>query len=69
MNRIDRMIRPVTIQELYEVVKLWVDCAMGMSPRSLEWMQRLHQRQLAVFGRPLEACPARAREAETTIAA
>ncbi len=53
MNRVDRMIRPVTIHELYEVVKLWVDCAMQMSPRSLEWMQRLYQRQLAVFGHPL----------------
>jgi len=36
------------------VVKLWVDCALQMSPRSLEWMQRLHQRQLAIFGRPLQ---------------
>jgi hypothetical protein len=35
-------------------VKLWVDTALKLSPRSLEWMQRLYQRQLAVFGRPLE---------------
>jgi len=69
MNRIDRMIRPVTIQELYEVVKLWVDCAMQMSPRSLEWMQRLYQRQLAVFGRPLEAYAASTHAEEATIAA
>jgi hypothetical protein len=35
-------------------VQLWVDCAVQLEPRSLEWMQRLYQRQLAVFGRPLE---------------
>jgi DSF synthase len=69
MNRIDRMIRPVTMQELYEVVTLWVECAMQMSPRSLEWMQRLYQRQLAVFGRPLESCPAAVHDVQATIAA
>ena len=69
MNRIDRMIRPVTMQELYEVVTMWVDCAMQMSPRSLEWMQRLYQRQLAVFGRPLEICPLPAQGMQATIAA
>jgi len=69
MNRVDRMVRPVTMEELEEVVKLWVDCAMQMSPRSLEWMQRLYQRQLAVFGRPVQACRATARESQATIAA
>jgi DSF synthase len=54
MNSVDRIIRPLSVQELYDVVKIWVDCAMQLSPRSLEWMQRLYQRQVAIFGRPLE---------------
>jgi len=55
MNAVDRMIRPVGLQELHDVVKLWVDCALSLDARSLEWMQRLFQRQLAIFGRPLSA--------------
>ncbi len=55
MNSVDRMIRPLGVQELYDVVKIWVDCAMQLTPRSLEWMQRLYQRQLAIFGQPLQA--------------
>jgi len=54
MNMVDRLVDPVTLQELHEVVKIWVDCALHLSPRSLEWMQRLYQRQLAIFGKPLE---------------
>jgi DSF synthase len=50
MNAVDRMIRPVGLQELHDVVKIWVDCAMNLESRSLEWMQRLYQRQLAIFG-------------------
>jgi len=53
MNAVDRMIRPVGLQELHDVVKLWVDCALNLDTRSLEWMQRLFQRQLTIFGRPL----------------
>jgi DSF synthase len=53
MNAVDRMIRPVGLQELHDVVKLWVDCALSLDARSLEWMQRLFQRQLAIFGKPL----------------
>ena len=60
MNRVDRIIRPIVLQELHEVVKLWVDCALGMSPQSLEWMQRLYQRQLAIFGRRIEVAPLKA---------
>src|SRR6185295_7683189 len=41
MNVVDRLIRPVTLQELNDVVKIWVDCALKLSPRGLEWMQRL----------------------------
>jgi DSF synthase len=54
MNLTDRLIRPISMQELYDVVKVWVDCALQLSPRSLQWMQRLYQRQLAIFGAPLE---------------
>ena len=54
MNRVDRIIRPVDLRELHDVVKLWVDCALEMSPQSLEWMQRLYQRQLAIFGRGIQ---------------
>ena len=51
MNVVDRLVRPVTLQELNDVVKIWVDCALKLSPRGLEWMQRLYQRQVAIFGR------------------
>ena len=54
MNRVDRIVRPIVLQELYDVVKIWVDCALQLSPHSLEWMQRLHQRQLAIFGCPID---------------
>lgn len=54
INMVDHIVRPLGLQELHDVVKIWVDCALKLSPRSLEWMQRLYQRQLAVFGRPLE---------------
>ena len=57
MNSVDRMLNPVTLGELTDVVRLWVDCAMQMTPRSIEWMRRLHQQQLAAFGRPLEVAP------------
>jgi DSF synthase len=54
MNTVDRLIRPLTLQELHDVAKIWVDCALKLSPRGLEWMQRLYTRQLSIFGRPLE---------------
>jgi len=54
ISTVDRLIRPLGLQELHDVVKIWVDCALKLSPRSLEWMQRLYQRQLSIFGRPLE---------------
>lgn len=53
MNLADRLVRPLSLQELHDVVKLWVDCALQLSPRSLQWMQRLYQRQLAIFGSAL----------------
>jgi len=57
MNTVDRLLRPVTLQELTDVVQLWVDSAMQLTPRSLQWMRRLHQQQLSAFGRPLELVP------------
>ena len=50
MNTIDRMLNPVTLSELHEVVRLWVDCAMRLSPRGQAWMRRLLQQQVANFG-------------------
>jgi len=50
MNGVDRLLNPVTITELNEVVRLWVDCALRLSPRGLEWMRRLHKQQLSTFG-------------------
>jgi DSF synthase len=61
MNRVDRLVRPINLQELHDVVKIWVDCALELSPHSLEWMQRLYQRQLAIFGRPLSVAQSEAR--------
>lgn len=57
MNSVDRMLNPVTLNELTDVVRLWVDCAMQMTPRSIEWMRRLHQQQIATFGRMLKVVP------------
>jgi DSF synthase len=54
IGMIDKIVRPLGLQELHDIVKIWVDCALKLSPRNLEWMQRLYQRQLAVFGRSLE---------------
>jgi len=50
MNTIDRMLRPVTLEELDDIVTLWVDAALGLSQRGLQWMRRLHQQQTLAFG-------------------
>jgi DSF synthase len=68
MNRVDRIIRPIALQELHDVVRIWVDCALELSPHSLDWMQRLYQRQLTIFGRPLEATGQAARGPKTAAA-
>ncbi len=57
MNSVDRLLNPVTLNELTDIVRLWVDCAMQMTPRSIEWMRRLHQQQIATFGRTLAIAP------------
>lgn len=54
MNAVDRIVRPLSLQELYDVVKIWVDSALRLDGRSLQWMQRIYQRQIAIFGKPLE---------------
>jgi DSF synthase len=70
LNVVDRLIRPIGLQELHDVVKVWVDCALQLSPRSLQWMQRLYQRQLAIFGCPLELAVDKAPESpEMAVAA
>jgi len=68
MNRVDRIIRPIVLQELYDIVRIWVDCALDLSPHSLEWMQRLHQRQLAIFGRPVASVQNRSLDGKTAAA-
>jgi DSF synthase len=50
MNNVDRMLHPVTLQELYDVVGLWVNAAMTLSSRGQEWMRRLYMQQLKAFG-------------------
>jgi DSF synthase len=50
MDAIDHMLRPITLDELSEVVRLWIDAAMNLSARGQEWMRRLHRQQIAQFG-------------------
>ena len=69
MNAVDRLIRPVGLQELHDVVKIWVDCALRLDTRSMEWMQRLYQRQLAIFGSPLQLAPDSAKSEDYALAA
>lgn len=55
MNSVERMLRPVTLQELYEVVGIWVGAALGLSARGQGWMQRVFLQQSRAFG--LESHP------------
>lgn len=57
MNAADRLLRPVTLNELNEVVRMWVDCALQLGARGQTWMRRLHQQQLANFGGTLSLVP------------
>ena len=50
MNAVDRMLRPVTLQELYDVVALWVSAAISLPIRGQDWMRRVHSQQLRAFG-------------------
>ena len=50
MNAVERMLRPVTLHELYEVVGLWVNVALTLSPRGQEWMRRVYLQQRRAFG-------------------
>ncbi len=52
MDAVDRMLRPVTLAELHDVVALWVDAALRLSERGRQWMRRLHAQQLAQFVTP-----------------
>jgi len=51
MNVVDRLIRPVSRDELDDVVRLWVDSALRLTSRGLEWMRRLHKQQTLAFAR------------------
>lgn len=50
LNAVDRLLRPITLHELNEVVRLWVDAALHLDARGQQWMRRLHQQQVANFG-------------------
>ncbi len=50
MNAVERMLRPVTLHELYEVVGIWVGVALGLSTRGQEWMRRVYLQQRRAFG-------------------
>ena len=50
MNAVERMLRPVTLHELYEVVGMWVSSALGLSPRGQDWMRRVYLQQRRAFG-------------------
>jgi DSF synthase len=50
MNAIDRMLYPITLKELSDIVDIWVTSALTLSSRGQEWMRRLHMQQLRAFG-------------------
>lgn len=50
MNRVDKLVQPVTLAEMQAIAAIWVDCAMQLSTRSLAWMRRLYRQQVANFG-------------------
>ena len=54
MNTVERMLRPVTLQELYEVVGIWVNIALGLSPRGQDWMRRVYLQQRRAFNLDLQ---------------
>ena len=62
MNAVNRLLRPITLGELNDVARLWVDTALRMDERGRKWMRRLRQQQAANFGAltlvPTPACVA-----------
>jgi DSF synthase len=57
MNTVDRLLRPISLNELHDVVRLWVDCALQLTPRAQTWMRRLHQQQASLFDHRLSLVP------------
>lgn len=57
MNAVDRLLRPVSLSELTEVVRMWVDCALTLDARSVEWMRRLLRQQMTTFSGRLTVVP------------
>jgi DSF synthase len=49
-----RRVSRVTHEELVDVVELWADCALRLTPRDLKLMQRLVTRQTQACGSPPE---------------
>ena len=49
-----RRVSRVTHEELVDVVELWADCALRLTPRDLKLMQRLVARQTQACGSPPE---------------
>lgn len=58
MDTVDRILRPVTLSELNDVVRLWVDAAVHLSERGQQWMRRLHRQQVSMYGGTLSLVPA-----------
>jgi DSF synthase len=52
-----RRVNRVTYDELADVVELWADCAMRLTPRDLKLMQRLVARQTQAAGAPAQSAP------------
>lgn len=50
MNVVSRLLRPISLSELNDVARLWVDTALRLDERGKQWMRRLRQQQAANFG-------------------
>jgi hypothetical protein len=57
------------MQELHDVVKIWVDCAMQLSAAQPRMDAAPVPAANAIFGRPLELAGAKRAEEQTAIAA
>jgi DSF synthase len=45
MAAVRRTVKPVSFEQLMDVVEIWVDAALRLTPRDLKLMQRLVGRQ------------------------
>lgn len=51
MNGVERSQLGVSRRELGEIVRRWTTCALELSERGRGWMRRLHEHQVATYGR------------------